>query len=176
MVQKKYCCGLLCMLICFILLPVFTCTALAEEQDGQKKVRVGYMDYEGYQNGGEDGVKSGSAYEYYQRVKYYTNWEYEYVYGSAHEMFDMLEKGEIDIMACVTYSEKRAEKYFFSNEAHGMETYYLYTRIDNNDITPADLSSLNGKSIGVVPDSYQEAYLKAWCARENIDCNIVTYE
>ncbi len=147
----------------------------AEETKEQNKVRIGYMIYDGYQNGGEGEVKSGSAYEYYQRIKYYTNWEYEYVYGSISDIFEMLENGEIDIMSCVTYSEERAEKYYFSDESHGSETYFLYTHLDNSDITPANFASLNGKRVGVTLDSYQEKFFREWCETNEIDCNIITY-
>ncbi len=175
MKQKK---GYLFFLLIFtagILLSVLPCNVKAAEAREQKKVRVGYLVYDGYQNGGEGEVKSGSAYEYYQKVKGYTNWEYDYVYGSISELLAMLERGEIDIMACITYSEERAEKYLFSEEPHGSETYYLYTHADNTDITPANLNSLNGKTVGATYGTYQEGYLRKWCAENNISCNIVTY-
>ncbi len=173
--KKRYL-SFLCVLIVCVLLPVFTSTVYAEEAEEQKKVRIGYMEYEGYQNGGEWEVKSGSAYEYYQKIKYYTNWDYEYVYGSISDMFTKLENGEIDIMACVTYSKEREEKYLFSEESHGLETYYLYTHVDNTEITPAKLSTLNGKNIGVTLGTYQEQYLREWCAENEITCNIIPYE
>ncbi len=177
MARKKYYGTFLYILIISVLLPVFTCTVSASEPNEQKKVRVGYMSYEGYQNGAVEGeVKSGSAYEYYQKIKYYVGWEYEYVYGSVSEMFSMLKNGEIDIMACVTYSEERAEDYLFSDESHGTETYFLYTHAENTAITPANLKSLNKKTVGVTKDSYQENYFKAWCNEKEIVCNIVTYD
>ncbi len=176
MERKMGCLSFLCMLILAVLLPVFTGTAYAEEAEEQKKIRIGYMEYEGYQNGGEWEVKSGSAYEYYQKIRYYTNWDYEYVYGSINDMFTKMENGEIDIMACVTYSEERAEKYLFSDESHGSETYYLYTHVDNREITPAKLSTLNGKKVGVTLGTYQEQYLRRWCEENNITCNVITYE
>ncbi len=148
----------------------------AEEEREQKRVRIGYMSYEGYQNGGVGEVKSGSAYEYYQKVKYYTDWEYVYVYGSISEMFALLEKGEIDIMACVTYSEDRAEKFYFSDESHGSETYFLYTHAENTDISPANLVTLNGKNVGVTLGSYQEMFFREWCEEKGVSCNIVTYK
>ncbi len=175
MLQKKRCLGFWSVMLFCILLPVFTITVHAEEEEA-KKVRVGYMIYDGYQNGGEGEVKSGSSYEYFQKIRYYTNWEYEYVYGSLSEMLELLERGEIDIMSSITYSEERAEKYFYSEESHGSETYYLYIHADDNEIVPSDLKTLAGKTVGVTSGSYQETYLRAWCKKVNIFCNIVTYE
>ncbi len=177
MVSKFKYSRLICMLlIATILIPVFAGSVSATELKEQKTVRVGYMLYDGYQNGGEGEVKSGSAYEYYQKIRGYADWEYEYVYGSVGEVFEMLEKGEIDIVACVTYSEERAKKYLFSEESHGSETYFLYTHVDNKDITPANLNSLDGKKVGVTRGSHQEQYFKKWCKDRNIACDIVVYE
>ncbi len=166
----------ICMLLAVaLLLPAFAGTAYAEEEQGEKTVRVGYMMYDGYQHGEEGEPKSGSAYEYYQKIRYYTGWEYEYVYGSISEIFEKLENGEIDIMAVVTYTEERAEKYYFSNESHGSEAYFLYTHAENEEITPANLKTLNGKNVGVTLGSYQELYFRNWCEEEGIECNIISY-
>ncbi len=177
MISKRFFFQFVYMLLLIVLfLPVCAITVNASEITEQKKVRIGYMIYEGYQNGGEGEPKSGSAYEYYQKIKCYTDWEYEYVYGSLSEMLEMLEKGEIDIVSCITYSDERAKKYLFSEESHGLESYFLYTHSDDDEITPADLSSLNGKKVGVTLDSYQERYFSDWCETEGISCDIVTYK
>ena len=42
-----------------------------------KKVRVGYLNYPGYQEGEGDEPKSGYGYEYLQQIAYYAGWEYE---------------------------------------------------------------------------------------------------
>ncbi len=169
----KFICVILAMIL---ILPSFACATSSTEEGETKIVRVGYMMYDGYQDGEQGEAKSGSAYEYYQRIRFYTDWEYEYVYGSISEMFDKLDKGEIDIMACVNYSEARAEKYLFSEESHGIETYFLYTHADNTEISPANLKSLDGKNVGVTLGSYQEVHFRQWCKDNNINCNIVTYD
>ncbi len=169
----KYICAVLVMTL---LLPMCSITASASQDKDQKKVRIGYMFYDGYQNGGEGEPKSGSAYEYYQKIKAYTDWEYEYVYGSFNDLLSQLERGEIDIISCVTYTEERAKRFLFSEESHGSETYYLYIRVDDEEITPAQLSTLNGKNVGVTMSSSQEIYFYQWCEKNNISCNIVSYE
>ena len=45
-------------------------------------VKVGYYENEVFQEGAEQGaVKTGYAYEYYQKLSEYTGWRYDYVYG-----------------------------------------------------------------------------------------------
>ncbi len=146
----------------------------AEEKKGET-IRVGYPIYEGYQEGEEGEIKTGSAYEYYQRIRYYTGWKYEYVYGSISDMFELLEKGEIDIMALISYTEERGEKYLFSAEPHGEEAYYLYARDDDGSISSWDTSTLNGKTVGVTLGTYQEEYLPQWCEEQGLTCNSISY-
>ncbi len=165
----------ICILLAGILLlpQAMHIVSAAEEE---KTVRVGYMTYDGFQHGGEGEPKSGSAYEYYQKIRSYTGWKYEYVYGSVSDIFEMLEKGEVDIMAVATYTEERAKKYLYSTEPHGSEAYFLYTHEDSDDIKPANLKTLEGKSVGVTLSSYQEQYFRDWCKENGITCNIVSYE
>lgn len=67
-------------IICWILMMgmlgvVFASNVYAEENvaesDELKTVRVGYLIYEGYQEGAGDAPKSGYGYEYLQQIAYY---------------------------------------------------------------------------------------------------------
>lgn len=92
--------------------------------DSAKVVRVGYVNFENYQEGGEGEYKRGFGYEYLQRVAYSTGWQYEYVYGSFGELLQMLKDGEIDLMGDLSYTEERAERISFSTLPQGRENYY----------------------------------------------------
>ena len=84
-----------------------------------KKVRVGYLNYPGYQEGEGDEPKSGYGYEYLQQIAYYAGWEYEYVNGSFNELLEMLKNGEIDIMGDLSYTAERAQDILFAKEEQG---------------------------------------------------------
>jgi hypothetical protein len=61
-------------------------------------VRVGYYEQEVFQEGAADGaVKTGYAYEYYQKLSEYAGWRYEYVYGEFGDLYQMLMDGDIDL-------------------------------------------------------------------------------
>ena len=111
---RRYGCFLLCMMI-FSLLPM---RASAEEQEhagektDSKVVRVGWYE-DSYHITGVNGGRSGYAYEYEQAVAGYTGWKYEYIKGSFGELVRMLEAGEIDLMAALSYTDERAEKMLF---------------------------------------------------------------
>ena len=83
-----------------------------------KNVRVGYVEAPCFMQGmSDDAVKSGLAYDYLQRVSYYTNWRYVYVYGDWATILDKLYKGEVDVMAGVSKTPERAGKMLFPDYA-----------------------------------------------------------
>ena len=84
------------------------------EADHIKKVRVDWYESKFHQTD-RFGRKSGYGYEYQRKVAAYTGWEYEYVEGSWPELFDMLKKGEIDLLTDVSYTEERAESILYSS-------------------------------------------------------------
>ncbi len=143
---------------------------------GAKTVRVGYAVYEGYQQGGPGQTKSGSAYEYYQKIRYYTGWEYEYVYGNISEMYTLLEKGDIDIMALVPDRGIVRNRFLLSDKPHGTEPMYIYIHMDNTEITSGNIKSLNGKTIGIRKETYRRNILEHWCVQQGIKCAIKEYD
>ena len=48
-----------------------------------------------------DAIKKGYSYEYYRKLSEYTGWEYEYVYGSYSDLYQMLLNGDIDLLAAL---------------------------------------------------------------------------
>ena len=104
--------------------------ARAEEPE-QKTVRVGYVNSIDYEEGGEGEYKRGAGYEYLQRISYLTGWNYEYVYGSFKECYEMLANGEIDLFGNVSYKPERAEQISFSSYPQGKDAYILYTTKDH---------------------------------------------
>ena len=76
----------------------------------QKKLaRVGYFENEVFQEGAQKGsVKTGYAYEYYQKLSEYTGWKYEYVYGEFGDLYQMLLDGKIDFLAGLAWRADRA--------------------------------------------------------------------
>ena len=95
-------------MLCLVMLAavLFPVTVNASGQSGEA-VRVGYYENEVFQEGAaEDEVKTGYAYEYYQKLSEYTGWRYEYVYGEFGDLYQMLLDGEIDFLAGLAYTVK----------------------------------------------------------------------
>ena len=148
----------------------------AQKEENLKTVRVGYLIYDGFQEGKGDEPKSGYGYEYLQQIAYYAGWKYEYVNGSFSELLQMLKDGEIDIMGNISYTEERARDIDYATEEQGREYYYLFVREDRTDISTADLSTMNGMNVGINKGSIQADLFDEWCRENQLDVNIILYE
>ena len=159
---------LLSVILANILIPL---TVSAEKKE-QKLVRIGWFDssfcyYDSF------GRRCGVDYEYHQKVSAYTGWDFEYVEDSWPNLLQKLKDGEIDLLSDVSYTPERAEHMFFSELSMGTEAYYIYVNSQNRDIKADDLSTFNGKRIGVNKDSIQETFLKEWTEKKGLSVKIV---
>jgi signal transduction histidine kinase/CheY-like chemotaxis protein len=148
--------------------------AAASANNEHETVRVGYYENEVFQEGAEDGaVKTGYAYEYYQKLSEYTGWRYTYVYGDFNELYQMLRDGEIDLLAGLAWREDREELIGYPDAVMGNESYYLVKHNEDNNIT-ANPASLNGSTIGVL-DSAMVSVLNQYLDDHGITATLVTY-
>ena len=153
-----------------------TVLPFAVSADGTKneKVRIGYYENEVFQEGAQEGsVKTGYAYEYYQKLSEYTGWRYEYVYGDFSDLYQMLLDGKIDFLAGLAYREDRKDLIGYPDTAMGNETYSLVKHDADSDIT-LDFSTLNGKKIGVL-DSAMVQVLEKFLNEHSIQAEIVKF-
>ena len=155
-------------LLCLVLyITVFPFPVSAEEAKN-RTVRVGW--YEGTYNTTEpNGEKRGYSYEYQQAVAAHTGWKYEYVEGNWAELMSMLKNGEIDLMGDMAYAEERSASMLFSELPMGEDKYYLYINPSDTDISASVLTTLNGKRIGVVPDTLSASRFCEWEKSHGVD-------
>ena len=179
--RKKWSRGISLLLCLPCLLTLMPTAAKAEETTTDTEpetIRVGWYE-DSYHITGANGARSGYAYEYEQALAAYTGWNYEYVKGDWSELLQKLQNGEIDLMAALSYTDERAETMLFSDLPMGQEKYYLYADLTNKEISPSDLSTLNGKRIVVMEDSVQATQFSDWEAQHNIQTqhiNIDSFE
>lgn len=137
-----------------------------------KTVRVGW--YESPFNIiDETGRRSGYAYEYQRKIAAYTGWQYEYVEGTWTDLLKMLENGEIDMLSDVSYTPERAEKILYPSVPMGQENYYVYKDSTNTEISTENLSTLNGKRIGVTKNSIQTGIFREWADKRGITTELI---
>ena len=160
------------LLLCLVLAAVLFVPAAAKAQENGKVVRVGWYD-SSYNALDERGRRSGYAYEYQIKLACYTGWTYEYISGSWSDLLEMLEKGEIDLMSDVSYTEERTEYMLYSSLPMGSEEYYLFVSPDNREILPEDPRTQNGKRIGVNKGSVQADLYREWAEQNGVEPEIV---
>ncbi len=156
------------LLLATLLLPIAT----ARAQESGKIVRVGWYDSQ-FNVMNELGRRSGYAYDYQQKIAAYTGWSYEYVEGSWSDLLQMLQDGKIDLLSDVSYTDERAEHMLYSSLPMGAEEYYLFATPGNEEITPEDYSTFNGKKVGVNKGSIQIGYFREWAANNGVQAEIV---
>ena len=138
----------------------------------KKVVRVGWYE-SAYNNTDRFGHRSGYAYEYQQKIAAYTGWKYEYVEGNWVTLLEMLQKGEIDLLSDVSYTPERAKNMLFSTQPMGCEEYYILIDNANTTINPEDITTLNGKRIGVNAGSIQQSIYERWAKDNGIKAKVV---
>ena len=151
----KYVCLCLSVLLLLACLPL---QALAAEG---KVVRVGWFEG-GYNTTGPNGERSGYGYEFQQTVAGYTGWRYEYVKGSSMELLEKLQRGELDMLNCISYTPERAQHMLFSAMPMGREKYYLYADIEKTGLSPSKLYLLEGKGVSMMASSMMETVFSDW--------------
>ena len=136
----------------------------AEKKNDEKQsqiIRIGSFE-DTFDYIDENGVRRGYGYELLQALAGYTGWEFEYVKCDWSNCFDKLENGEIDVMGDISYTDERAQRMLFSDEAMGEEKYILYADLSNMDTGTSDFKFMDGKRIGVLMDTEPEIMLTEW--------------
>ncbi|MBO4449192.1 MAG: transporter substrate-binding domain-containing protein [Clostridiales bacterium] len=146
--------------------------SVSAEDTNQKVVRVGCHEAP-YFIKDKNGRLSGYSYEYQRKIAAYTGWKYEYVEGTFADLLEKLKKGEIDLMSDVSYSEDRADDYLYASLPMGTESYYLFISSDNQEITSKNLSTLNGKKVGLVEGSIMKKLFLEWEKFHGVNAEIV---
>lgn len=160
------------LLLCLL----FMVTALPRPVAGaQDMIRVGYYLKADFQEiTGPDGVKSGYAYEYFHKLaQIATDWKYEYVYEDYDTLYQMLLRGEIDLLAGVFKTEDRQGRILFPEQAMGEEHYDLLRRAGDTRVN-ADPDSLAGKRVGAL-DGDQAEMVRQYLAARHVPAEVVVY-
>ncbi|MEG2744508.1 MAG: transporter substrate-binding domain-containing protein [Oscillospiraceae bacterium] len=159
------------------LLPV----ADAVETDKNRTlIRVGYPLQPGLSDLDEHGKYIGYTYDYLQEIAQYTGWEYEFVQlsGSQNEiltkMYDMLEKGELDLMGSTNYSKELDEKFDYPAGSYGSSFSTLEVSEDNSSISEANFQTMKNLRIAVLKRAKSSiAALESFCQSINITPTLI---
>ena len=161
-------------LVCAIVALALILPGTAYAETNATTVRVGYYENEVFQEGAREGaIKTGYAYEYYQKLSEYTGWRYEYVYGDFSELYQALLDGKIDLLAGLAWKEDRASLIGYPSAMMGSESYYLVKHDGDAGIT-TEPATLDGRRIGVL-DSAMVDVLNKYLNDHGVSAEIVTF-
>lgn len=148
------------------------CKAAEEE----KVLRVAYPQSEGFSMEGSDGQPYGLVIDYLNEIAKYTGWKYEYVETNEDTIIDDFLAGKFDLMGGTFYSEG-FEKYFaYPNDNCGYSKVALLSRKNNKEIKSHDLTTFNGKTIGIYENATENIRrLKEYLAINNLKCKLKYY-
>ena len=127
---------------------------LAEAVELQK-VRVGYFQLPGYHEVDEQGHRQGYGYDLVQRLKFYNNWECEYV-GYQYKWLEglkLLERGEVDLVTGVRMRRDRLDKFSYSNNPVGRSASVIIVRDDDARFVSGNYSTYHDIKVGALKDS-----------------------
>ena len=159
-------------LLCLFMTVFFMMPLLEQVKASGETLRVGWHEAP-YYIIDQNGRKSGYSYDYQQKLSAYTGWNYEFVEGSWADLLQMLENGEIDMMANVSYTEERAQHMLYASLPMGTESYYVFVSKDNNEITADNYASLNGKRVGVAKGTVQGNLFREWADTHHVNVELI---
>lgn len=151
-----------------ILVPVFAVNT-------KTTLRVGYIDYNGFIDKLDDGTYSGYAVEYLNEISKYTNYNFEYVYGTWEDLLIMLKNQQIDLLCNAQYTEERAESFDYTTSEIGYTQGLLYTRENNDNLVYEDYDTFNGMSVGVLKDNAMTDFFYAYAEKNGFTFNAVSF-
>lgn len=165
----------LSLLLAFALVPAVALAAHADTAgDGQRVVRVGYMDQPGVLSKAEDGSFEGYTYDYLMRIAQFTGWTYEFVEAQgettndrASNLIEMLDAGEVDIEGSMTYSPALAEMYEYPENSYGTAHTSLFVPNTDTAVTQTDLFTKEHLSVAIYSSAKQRREELAYFCEKN---------
>lgn len=174
MMGKLFRCLVLFLLSAMLVLASLGTAAAQEKQ----KIRVGYFHFPGYHEISADGRYSGYGYDVLQMLRFYNNWEYEYVgYDKSWEdMLKMLDRGEIDLVTSARYTPEREHRFLFSGLPVGIKATRLSVRQGDERFVPDVFSTYNGMRVATLRGSSQNELFRDFAAKNGFSCTLVPFD
>lgn len=142
---------------------------LAQEQ---MVIKVGYSNSE-FLYAGSKNAYEGYGYELLQTIAQYEPVKYRYVYANPKELKDMLEKGEIDVLAPMRKTKKLEETFDFTDLSIGSSQMVICAG-ENSDL--AEHLSTDKIAVGMIDGATADKKaFKKYCRQNNIDARLVPY-
>jgi signal transduction histidine kinase/AmiR/NasT family two-component response regulator len=140
-----------------------------------RTVKIGYYYDSDYYYKNNQGSYCGYDVEYFYEISKYTNWQYQYIdFGSFEDAYAALEKGEIDLLPSLFYTEERANTLLLSSYDMGAVYVTIIVPPTNDTLAYNDYSALEGKKVGILSDSVDGERYREWAGEQGLNTEIVS--
>lgn len=151
-------------------------TAFAKEESEGRVLRVAFPELSGISEIDQYGRHKGLLVDYLNEIAKYTGWEYEYVEVSDEELIPNFEEGQYDLMGGSFYAPGFEEYFAYPEYNTGRSRAVLLCRRDDESLRGYDVTSLNGKTIGVYERAAEKIrHLKEFLASNDLECELRYY-
>lgn len=134
--------------------------------ESKNTIKVGYPIQAGLTDKDNNGNYKGYTYDYLQMVAQYTGFDYEFVEvpGDTNTqlltLFDMLEKGEIDVMGAMKYSDSLAQRYDYVINNYGTYELGLYVLDENIEFNSTNIYSNESLRVAIYGNNNTPSTIK----------------
>ena len=140
-------------------------------------LKVAFPELEGMSQTDQYGVRSGLMVDYLNEIAKYTGWKYEYIGVNSDEIIPNFQAGKYDLMGGTFYQPGFEEYFAYPDYFTGRSRAVLLCREDDDRLLGYDLTSLNGKTIGVYERATDKIrYLEEFLASNGLECRLRYYE
>ena len=141
-----------------------------------RTLKVAFPELEGISETDQFGRHSGLLVDYLDEIAKYTNWEYEYIPVENEDLIPNFLDGQYDLMGGTFYSPGYEEYFAYPEYNSGRSRAVLLCRKDDESLRGYDLTSLNGKTIGVYERAADKIYyLQEFLDSNGLDCELKYY-
>ena len=118
----------------------------------RQTVRVGFYQMAGYHMMTKEGTRYGYGYDYLHLINRFADFDYEYIgYNQGwKDMFELLDRGVIDIVTAVQKTPERAAKYIYSEKPMAYSSMLMTTLESNTRYQPYNPSTYDGMRVGLL--------------------------
>lgn len=145
----------------------------------RRVLKVAFPELEGISETDQYGRRTGLVVDYLNEISKYTGWEYEYIEVENEKVVSNFQDGQYDLMGGTFYMPDFEEYFAYPDYSAGRSRAVILCRQNDPSLRGYDITSLNGKTIGVYERATDKIrYLTEFLAANNLDCQLryYTYE
>lgn len=147
------------------------------QQTNIETVRVGYYEDGDYMSRNQQGEYVGYNIEYLQEIAKQSGYHFEIVDAQSWTAaYDMLVRGEVDVLPAVYYQEDRADDMFFSTQPMCSIYTTLNVRMDDQRYDFEDYQAFQGMKVGIIRDGIDGENFKKFSVEHDLSISIIDYD